>query len=281
MQAQANRYYTNCFEEKDMSEISLIVSVYKRVDKLQLLLNYLEKQTCKNFEVIIAEDDNSNEIKSLIQISKEKYSFKIKHVFQEDEGFRKCKILNRAILVSESDFLVFTDGDCILHPHFIDEYKKIKKGNAAYVGRRVMLSEKLTHTLLSKNMGINFFNLLLYKCKRIEDGIYSPLINKFKQRSRGIWGCNWGISKQHLLAINGFDEDYIKPGIGEDTDIEWRLKRNGVQLKSMRFKAIVYHLFHIENYNSTKETEELMRQKKLTDHFKCINGITKSSSHNI
>jgi len=44
-----------------------------------------------------------------------------------------------------------------------------------------------------------------------------------------------GISKSDLIAINGFDEDYIAPGGGEDSDIEWRLQALGsVQFYSMK-----------------------------------------------
>ncbi len=39
-------------------------------------------------------------------------------------------------------------------------------------------------------------------------------------------------------------------GIGEDVDIEWRLKQNGLKLLSIRFGAIVYHLHHKEHYNA-------------------------------
>jgi glycosyltransferase involved in cell wall biosynthesis len=38
--------------------ISLIITVYKRIDFLELILQSLDKQTFKNFEVIIAEDNN-------------------------------------------------------------------------------------------------------------------------------------------------------------------------------------------------------------------------------
>ncbi len=56
--------------------------------------------------------------------------------------------------------------------------------------------------------------------------------------------------KEHLLEVNGFDEDYVRAGVGEDVDIEWRLKQNGIKLKSIRFGAIVYHLHHDVNYSN-------------------------------
>ena len=57
------------------------------------------------------------------------------------------------------------------------------------------------------------------------------------------------MSKNHLLSVNGFDEDYQSAGVGEDVDIEYRLKKLGLQLYSIRYAAIQYHLDHKVNYS--------------------------------
>ena len=69
-------------------------------------------------------------------------------------------------------------------------------------------------------------------------------------KDKGLLGCNWGILKKHLVEVNGFDEDYIRAAVGEDTDVEWRLKRSGIGSKSMKNKAIVYHLHHERSYSN-------------------------------
>ncbi len=258
-----------------MPEISVIICVYKNSTNLRFIFEYLKRQSFQRFEVIVAEDDNSPEMSSFIQNSRAQYSFSIRHVSQQDQGFRKCKILNAAILASQADFLVFLDGDCLPHPQFLEQYHQAKKEKYALVGRRVMLSAIFSEKLINNNMKINMLNMIKYKCDRIEEGIYFPFLNVFKNKARGIWGCNWGILKKYLLDVNGYDEDYIKAGIGEDTDIEWRLLKSGITLKSMKFKAIVYHLYHKENYSSTSENEDLLKVKKLEGHSICLNGIKK------
>ena len=50
------------------------------------------------------------------------YSFRIKHTWHPDKGFRKNKILNQAILASESDYLIFIDSDCVPHSKFVEEH---------------------------------------------------------------------------------------------------------------------------------------------------------------
>jgi hypothetical protein len=57
-------------------------------------------------------------------------------------------------------------------------------------------------------------------------------------------GCNFSLYKKDILAINGFDERYEAPSIGEDSDVEFRLGLNGVKVKSLNHIAVQYHLYH-------------------------------------
>lgn len=82
-------------------------------------------------------------------------------------------------------------------------------------------------------------------------------------------------SKKALYAINGFDEDYTLPAIGEDVDILWRLQQAGYQLKSVRNMAVMYHLHHKESWVSQEENKEKMRQKMEQNTYICKNGIQK------
>ena len=110
--------------------------------------------------------------------------------------------------------------------------------------------------------------------------MYIPFkINKDKQYRR-ILGCNWGILKKNILAVNGFDEDYNRAGVGEDFDIDWRLKKYGLKVRSMKGKAIVFHLYHKANYkpSDTEYVEKLMAEKKREGNSFCLNGIGQKHS---
>ena len=61
---------------------------------------------------------------------------------------------------------------------------------------------------------------------------------------RGLLGCNFSLYKKDIIAINGFDERYEAPSIGEDTDVQFRLELNGVKVKSLNHIAVQYHLYH-------------------------------------
>ncbi len=257
-------------------KISLIIAFYKNIAALELIIKALQKQTFQNFEVIIAEDDCNPE--TLENISHIKIPQRIKHVFQDqDLGFRKNKILNEAIKIAEGDFIVFIDGDCIPHKNFLKIYSLKASERTVLFGRRILLSEKITHKLYAHKQlkDLTFWSLWTSKSKKIKYSFYFPFFQQI--RKIGIVGSNWGLYKKHLLAINGFDEDYITAGVGEDNDIEWRLIEYGLKLNSIRFSAIQYHLHHKFNY-STVDTNQgyiLLDKKMKQNNFYCKNGINK------
>jgi len=88
-------------------------------------------------------------------------------------------------------------------------------------------------------------------------------------------GCNWGICKSDLIRVNGFDEDYVRPGVGEDHDIEWRLLAAGVKIRSVKNRAIVYHLHHskLAKEENVKFNYDLLKQKMKAGQIKCTNGL--------
>ncbi len=260
-------------------EITIIISYYKALDNLKLVLKALDNQSRNEFEVIISEDDNNEETISYLKKNKHLYRFPIVHLNQkEDDGFKKNIMLNRSIMKSKADMLVFIDGDCIPHRHFVKEYINNKGQGYFLVGRRCMLGEKISSDMLKKESleRLNFLSLVFSDTTVVKESLYSPYFH-LSTKTRGLLGCNWGILKQHLLDVNGFDEDYIKPGVGEDNDIEWRLEENGLRKKSIKNKAITYHIYHPRTYSEegVYENFQMFYKKQEAGHIKCLNGIEK------
>ena len=260
--------------------ISLIVAYYKNFQALELIIEALKIQTFRDFELIVAEDNDSPETISFIKKMQEKVSFPIVHTSHEDLGFRKTKILNEAVKTAKGEKLVFIDGDCIPHRKFLEEYNTHMKEGHYYYGRRVMLGVETTKQLLeSKDLRkLSFIKLLFSDSTNVNNGFYNPFsFGSDKTSDREIWGCNWAIYKKHIIEVNGFDEDYTKPCFGEDIDIGWRLKENGEKLISLKSKVIVYHLHHKENYDEAGvQTAKLMYDEKFLKHeVKCKNGMLK------
>ena len=239
-----------------MIKTSVIAAFYNNINYLKLVLAGFERQSEKEFELIIADDGSNREIVKEIETIASHYSFRIKHIWHPDKGFRKNKILNQAVLASSSEYIIFIDSDCVPHSKFVEEHLKEKLENAVCTGRRVNLSQKITNKLTEQNIksGIlenQFLKIiddgLFGKSYDVEKGFY--LENKFLRKLfnvkyRGLLGCNFSLHKKDLLAINGFDERYVDPSIGEDSDVQFRLELNGVKVKSLNFIAVQYHLNH-------------------------------------
>ena len=76
--------------------------------------------------------------------------------------------------------------------------------------------------------------------------IKHPFLRKVftKDKVKGILGCNFSIHKEDLLRVNGFDERYLYPGTGEDTDLDRRLQRAGIDTFSKKHLLTLYHIYH-------------------------------------
>jgi glycosyltransferase involved in cell wall biosynthesis len=239
-----------------MIKASLIISFYNNVAFLKFIIAGLERQTFKDFEIIIADDGSNQESIERIEQLSLRTKFTIKHIWQEDKNFRKNKILNKAIQCAASDYLIFIDGDCVPHPYFMQEHYEHRQQGVCYTGRRVNLSPKFTSHLSESNIRNGYFEEhnfslvmdgLFGKSYDVEKGFYTTnlFLREFLNRKkRGILGSNFSIYKPDILKINGFDERYEGPSVGEDSDIQYRLELIGIKIKSLKYIAIQYHLYH-------------------------------------
>jgi len=239
-----------------MYKTSIIAAFYNRIDYLKLVLAGFDRQTENDFELIIADDGSKEMVVAEIKNLQTAYSFPVKHIWQEDKGFRKNKILNKAISESESDYIIFIDADCIPHRAFVKGHLSYSNKNASLTGRRVNLSQKITNQLSEKNVRAGYLEKSVIKLitdglfgesSDVEKGLYLRnkfLLNFFNKKSRGLLGCNFSVFKEDLFKVNGFDERYEAPSIGEDSDIQFRLELAGVKIKSINHAAVQYHLYH-------------------------------------
>ena len=128
---------------------SVIISYYKNLDALELILSALRAQSAVGqFEVIVSEDDDSPSTVSFLHGFSSGSPYEIKHVSQEDKNFRKCMALNQSLKIAEGELIVFLDGDCIPHRRLVGQYLKNMAPKMVLVGRRVDLSKRLSEKIL-------------------------------------------------------------------------------------------------------------------------------------
>ena len=240
-----------------MFKASLVISFYKKVEFLKPVIDSLMLQTEKNFELIISDDGSPDEVVKQVKDLLSKSDLNYAYVWHEDQGWRKNIILNKSVVQSKSDFLIFIDGDCILHKRFVEEHVRMANRGVVRAGRRVNLSNRVSKKILAGVVTSHYYGFPILldllpdsirkKARDIEQGIYfkSGWVRSFlNNKDKSIKGCNFSIYKQDLIDVNGYDERYNRPSLGEDTDLEARLRRNGVKFLGIRNQAIQYHLYH-------------------------------------
>jgi GT2 family glycosyltransferase len=265
---------------------SLIIAIYTNIPFLKVVLDSLNYQSEKDFEIVIAEDGENSEVKEFI----DHYPFEQpwQHLTQKDEGWRKNKAMNMAIMAAKADWLIFIDGDCVLHPRFIEMHLRYANDKQVLAGKRVKLDKTTSNLILENSSNILKLQKQLIKkffwgkghIRYIEEGIFiSPdKLLGFIPRIRTLnhlTGSNMSFSKKAISFINGFDEDYQLPAVGEDLDLTWRFEAAGFKHISLRNLAVQYHLQHHENWIDQEENMNLYRNKLQENKFVCENGLLK------
>lgn len=274
---------------------SVIVPTYNRPQALRLCLLSLAEQSVKPFEVLIADDGSGPETRETIQrmTMELKECFPIHHVWQEDIGFRKPKILNETVRHASGDYLVFIDGDCMAHRHFLRSHIESSSPDTIVSGKRVEIGKGLTERILKDGKPLVALRPILLwdaifggsiKSRKVEEAIRikNGFLRKILHRDRitddGVWGCNFSIYKDLFYAINGCDEDFIDGSI-EDNDLGIRVLNQGGKVRSVRNYAIVFHLWHQSSWSFKNEKYlhnlAIIQRRIANKEKQCRNGIRK------
>ena len=240
-------------------KISVIFTTYNSPDWLQKVLWGFEQQTDNKFEVVIADDGSTIETQRVITDFKARSLMPIKHVWQEDDGFQKCRILNKAIVSAEGEYIVVTDGDCIPRKDFIATHReKAEPGyflSGGYLKLPLQLSRDITQQDIIDGECFNSEWLIqkgfkkshkLWKLTRSK--FLAKLLNHLTPTRRTWNGHNASCFKSDMIKINGFDER-MQYG-GQDCEFGSRLKNLGLKAKQIRYSAICVHLDHSKSYEN-------------------------------
>jgi len=249
----------------------------------------LQKQTYKDFEVIVAEDDDSIETKEFLNIYNSHLD--IKHFSHENKANRKAIILNKSLPYTKGEYLIFIDGDCIPYTTFIESHVKLSSKKSILCGRRVNIGDKLSQDLRSgdiTSLKIENSYIMAYKylsngnLRHYEQGIrFNPesflykLISSYDKNIH-IVGSNFSCFREDIFKINGFDEDIVG-GSKDDVDLEWRFVQSGCKLKTCKFCANLFHLNHkrTSRVNDENMAKAQINKNKVENKFICTNGIMK------
>jgi glycosyltransferase involved in cell wall biosynthesis len=185
---------------------SVIIATYNAPRELDLALHGIERQTTPPDEVLIADDGSTGETRELVARWRERMTVPLQHVWQADDGFRKCRILNEAVRRSAGEQVVFLDGDSIPHQKWIADHRRAFRARRVLCGRRVRLGPALSRRLtaedvaagrLEKPLGMVLRSGLARDSKRVLLGMRLPqgVARLFHPGSRRLMGVNYSLPR--------------------------------------------------------------------------------------
>ena len=238
-------------------KLGVIISTYNNPEWLEKTLWGYMCQKRMADEIIIADDGSTSETRELIDTFAHKLP--IRHVWHEDNGFQKTKILNDALRASESDYLVFTDQDCIPRDDFLLTHERHARIghflSGGYFKLPMSISKQLTQDDINtqrafslqwlKEQGLSWN----FKCtKLVKSSWFTSMMNTITP-AKATWnGMNSSGWRDDIIEARGFDER-MKYG-GEDRELGERLMNAGIKSLQIRYLAITLHLDHDRPYKN-------------------------------
>jgi glycosyltransferase involved in cell wall biosynthesis len=259
-------------------KLSVIVTTYNKPVELRKVLDGLRFQSHRfPDEVIVADDGSGDETRELVEQMKTQYPCPLIHSWLPDDGFRLARSRNEAVKVATGDYIVILDGDCVPTQTFIEDHAALAEPGVFVQGKRVLImqetSEDFTaHELVLPGFAIGaFFNKGYSNTHHLLPLPWFPA--SIDAKLKGIKGCNIGIFRDDILAVNGFNEDFKGWG-REDSEFATRLYRYGLKRKIHPFRAICFHLWHKEApREGLQKNDELLLSSMRSGEYRCKNGI--------
>ena len=227
--------------------LALIVSTYERPDALAAVLDSVARQRAAPDEIVIADDGSGPATRELLTAFARRSSIPVRAVSQPHQGFRLTRLRNLAIASATADYLVFIDGDMLLHEAFVADHRRHARRGRFTQGVRVLANESLTARLIAEprhpvtvaTPGLG----LLRRAYLLRSRRLASAMRHAANRFIAIKGCNQGFWRDDLVRVNGFNEA-IEGWGPEDKELCARLTHAGIARQSLLFGGVAIHLHH-------------------------------------
>jgi glycosyltransferase involved in cell wall biosynthesis len=238
--------------------VSVIISTFDSPEWLDRVLVGYRHQTHAPWQVVVADDGSGAATMAVVERHRRTGLPQLVHVWHRHEGFRKCRILNRAIDRATGDYLVFTDGDCIPRADFVATHVRLARQGHALSGGCIRLSQEASLAItreaiasgacmewpwLRRHVGRSMRSRL----KMLTGGDqFGGMLDHLTPTRASFNGHNSSAWREDVIRVNGFDERMEYGGL--DRELGERLMQGGVRFRHVRHRAICLHLEHPRPY---------------------------------
>lgn len=268
------------------NKISIIISVFNNSEHLLKCLTSINNQSLLPDEVILTDDGSAEDIRQIILDRIDHYNFKIIFCQQADLGFRVARCKNNGLRVAQGEIILFFDQDIITTKNYLKTtIMHLTKQNFVVSLPIRTTPEQLSKLTESKISNFNYEGIFTdQQIKKVssqyrKEQLYS-FLHRLRLRKNGVklrGGC-FGIYRENLIKINGFDENFISWG-NEDDDLGKRLANIGVKGYYPFQKEYSIHLYHPENHDGMRKNKEYYdqnRDKYLNGYYFSEYGVSNS-----
>ncbi|HSK21007.1 MAG TPA: glycosyltransferase [Longimicrobiales bacterium] len=264
---------------------SVIISTYNKPEFLERVLWGYAAQSRRDFQVVVADDGSGPATEDLIRRMRADAGLDLLHVWHEDRGFRKTEILNRAIVASDGDHLLFTDGDCIPRRDLLAVHHALT-GNGRYLaGGYLKLPADVSAAICVDDVVSGRFSRLEWLHARgwrpgrralrlVGSQTLAALFDALTPTAAHFHGNNASVAREALLEVNGFEGEMGYGGL--DRALGYRLENLGVKGKQIRHRAICLHLHHERPYRDpamVRQNQAILQRIRKSGEVRARRGI--------
>lgn len=232
--------------------LSLVVTTYERPDALERVLAAVAAQARLPDEVVIADDGSGPATAVVVQQAAAHLPCRVVHAWQPDEGFRVARARNLAVSRATGDYLVFIDGDMVMHRQCLADHASLARPGHWLQGPRLLLDAAATAATLAGAVPVarpwqaglrRRHRLQALRLPRAAAALATLAGGVVPNALLAVKGANFSCWRADFARVNGFDEAYVGWG-AEDKDLAARLHNAGVARQSALWAALAFHLDH-------------------------------------
>lgn len=260
--------------------VALVINTYEQPAYLTRVLRAVAGQVSPPDEVVLADDGSGEETRRVFADWSGSQEIRCAHAWQEHAGFRRSRVLNLAIAQGTADYLVFLDGDTVPHPRFVADHREVAEQRFFVQGHRALIEQRGAETFGLGEFGPDRRAVLLgFQMRGLKHAFRWPAaLRKIRADLHGIRGCNLGIWRQDLVAVNGYNEAFEGWG-REDSELAVRLMNHGVRRLDIRGRCLCYHLWHPpSDRGQVPRNDSLLEEARRGRARRCDRGLDQHMS---
>ena len=265
-----------------MTSVSVIVATYEWPEALDAVLFALSEQSEPDFEVVVADDGSGRETTATVERWSKAFGGRVRHVRQDDAGYRLARVKNLGARSATGDFLAMIDGDSVPRRRFVEAMRKSAVPGWFLGGKRLELSDGLTDRVLAERQPIHRWSFARWLLERGDAGPLTVLTPRDRRRpGRGgmpefvphteRYGFLFGVRREDFERVNGFDMRYEGWG-EEDIDLAVRLRRLGLRCGWPGPQGTLLHLWH-ESRKGPRPNTGLLEETRAGDRVEAVSGL--------